>query len=163
HDECTQSARTPPVRSCSLGRHEGAVINRRHWIGLSAASALAPWLHCGVALGQSAGQAWPSRPVRLIVPYAPGGPTDAVGRLLADQLSKIWSQQLVVENRGGAGTNIGAELVARSDPDGYTLLFGSAALAVNRNLYRSLSYDALADFAAVSLICGFSFFMVVPV
>ena len=112
--------------------------------------------------GAARAQTWPARPVRLVVPYAPGGPTDAVARLVADQLSKLWAQQIVIENRGGAGTNIGAEAVARSDPDGYTMLVGSAALAVNRNLYRSLSYDAVADFAPVSLVCGFSFFMVVP-
>ena len=134
------------------------MINRRQLIGVSAATALAPNMLAGAARAQT----WPARPVRLVVPYAPGGPTDAVARLVADQLSKLWAQQIVIENRGGAGTNIGAEAVARSDPDGYTMLVGSAALAVNRNLYRSLSYDAVADFAPVSLVCGFSFFMVVP-
>ena len=139
------------------------MINRRQ-LALSAAAALAPGLLTRSAQSQSQtvpAPIWPSRPVRLIVPYAPGGPTDAVARLVADQLSKGWSHQIVVENRGGAGTNIGAEIVARADPDGYTMLNGSGALAINRNLYRSLSYDAVADFAPVALICGFSFFMVV--
>jgi len=134
------------------------MINRRQLLTVSAAAAMTPGIFTAPALGQ----AWPARPVRLIVPYAPGGPTDAVARLVAEPLSRIWGQQIVIENRGGAGTNIGAEVVARSDPDGYSMLIGSGALAINRNLYRSLSYDAVADFAPVSLICSFSFFMVVP-
>jgi tripartite-type tricarboxylate transporter receptor subunit TctC len=134
------------------------MINRRKVIALSAVSALAP----GALVGPARAQAWPARPVRLIVPYAPGGPTDAVARLVAEPLSRSWGHQMIVENRGGAGTNIGSELVARADPDGYTVLIGSVALAINRNLYRTLTYDAIADFAAVSSICAFSFFMVVP-
>ena len=105
---------------------------------------------------------WPNRVVRFIVPFAAGGPTDIVARVVAEQLSKIWGQQAVIENRGGAGTNIGNEMVARSDPDGYTVLFATASLAVNRSLYRSLSYDPIADFAAVSLVSRFSLFMFVP-
>jgi tripartite-type tricarboxylate transporter receptor subunit TctC len=138
------------------------VIDRRQMMAMTAASALAPTIPAGPARGQSAA-AWPARPVRLIVPYAPGGPTDAVARLVADSLSRTWGQQVVIENKGGAGTNIGADLVAHSDPDGYTMLIGSGALAINRNLYRTLSYDAVADFAPVVHICGFSFFMLVPV
>src|SRR6266480_5139548 len=105
---------------------------------------------------------WPNRVVRFIVPFAAGGPTDVVARVVTEQLSKIWGQQAVIENRGGAGTNIGNEMVARSDPDGYTVLFATASLAVNRSLYRSLSYDALADLAPVSLVSRFPFFMFVP-
>ena len=134
------------------------MINRRQLMTIAATAAVAS----GIVAAPAHGQAWPARPVRLVVPYAPGGPTDAVSRLVADPLSRIWGQQMVIENRGGAGTNIGAEAVARSDPDGYTMLVGSGALAINRNLYRSLSYDAVADFAPVSLICSFAFFMVVP-
>jgi tripartite-type tricarboxylate transporter receptor subunit TctC len=100
--------------------------------------------------------------VRFIVPFAAGGPTDIVARVVTEQLSKIWGQQAVIENRGGAGTNIGNEMVARSDPDGYTVLFATASLAVNRSLYRSLSYDPIADFTAVSLVSRFSLFMFVP-
>ena len=136
------------------------MINRRHVLRVAAATALAPAVVAGSARGQAN---WPSRPIRLIVPYAPGGPTDAVARLIAESLSRTWGQQVVIENRGGAGTNIGADLVAKADPDGYTMLIGSGALAINRNLYRTLSYDAVADFAPVVHICGFSFFMLVPV
>jgi tripartite-type tricarboxylate transporter receptor subunit TctC len=98
----------------------------------------------------------------MIVPIAAGGPTDAVGRILAEQLSKIWGQQVVVDNKGGAGTNIGNEFVARSEPDGYTVLYGTASLAVNDSLYRSLSYDPVTDLAPVSLSAKFPFFMFVP-
>ncbi len=134
------------------------MITRRRLIAASAASAIGPGL-----LGRPAqAQAWPSRVVRIVVPYAPGGPTDIIARVVADQLAKTWGQQVVIENRSGAGTNIGAELAARSDPDGYTIFMGGATLAVNRNFYRTLSYDPIADFAPVTLICTFSFFMFVP-
>jgi tripartite-type tricarboxylate transporter receptor subunit TctC len=135
------------------------MITRRRFAAQVAASALvAP-----AALAQSSpAQGWPSRFVRVVVPYASGGPTDAVVRTVADPLARAWGQQIVIENKGGAGTNIGAEAVARSDPDGYTLLVGSSALAMNRNLYRSLNYDAVVDFAPVTLICSFPFFMCIP-
>jgi tripartite-type tricarboxylate transporter receptor subunit TctC len=100
--------------------------------------------------------------VRVIVPVAAGGPTDIVARMLGENLSKIWGQQVVVENKPGAGTNIGNEYVARSDPDGYTILFGTASLAVNTSLYRSLSYDPIADFAPVSLVTELAYFVFVP-
>ena len=100
--------------------------------------------------------------MRLIVPVAAGGPTDIVARMLAEKLSKMWGQQVVIENKGGAGTNIGNEYVARSDPDGYTILFATASLAVNTSLYRSLSYDPIADFAPVSLVTQLAYFVFVP-
>jgi len=105
---------------------------------------------------------WPNRVVRIVVPVAAGGPTDTVARVLADRLSKIWGHQVVVENKGGAGTNLGNEMVARADPDGYTALFATSSLAINRSLYRSLSYDPLADLLPVSLISRFPLFMFVP-
>ncbi len=96
------------------------------------------------------------------MPVAAGGPTDIVARMLADKLSKMWGQQVFIENKGGAGTNIGNENVARSEPDGYTILFATASLAVNTSLYRSLSYDPIADFAPVSLVTELAYFMFVP-
>ena len=138
------------------------MLTRRRLIALSAGIALAPDLFGRSACAQMQPLEWPNRVVRLIVPFAAGGPTDIVARIVAEQLSKIWGQQVVIENRGGAGTNIGNEIVARSDPDGYTVLFATASLAVNRSLYRSLSYDPIADFAAVSLVSRFSLFMFVP-
>src|SRR5947208_7287825 len=105
---------------------------------------------------------WPNRVVRFIVPFAAGGPTDIVARVVTEQLSKIWGQQVVIENKGGAGTNIGNEYVAQSDPDGYTVLFATASLAVNSSLYRSLNYDPIADFAPVSLVTQLAYFVFVP-
>ena len=138
------------------------VLTRRRLIALSVGSALALSLSGRAAWAQTQSLDWPNRIVRFIVPFAAGGPTDIVARVVTEQLPKIWGQQVVIENRGGAGTNIGNEMVARSDPDGYTVLFATASLAVNRSLYRSLSYDPIADFAAVSLVSRFSLFMFVP-
>lgn len=105
---------------------------------------------------------WPNRPVRLIVPLAAGGPTDSVARVLAEQLSKRWGEQVVVENKSGGGTNIGNAYVAHGEPDGYTVLYGTSSVAVNANLYHSLDYDPIADLAPVSLVAKFPFFMFVP-
>src|SRR5689334_10555344 len=113
-----------------------AMIDRRRLVALAATSALVP------AVVRSAwAQAWPTRPVTVYVPYAPGGSTDAVARVIAERLSRIWGQQVVIENKPGAGTNLGAEAAARSEPDGYTMLMGSSALATSRHLYRSLRYE----------------------
>src|SRR5436853_4029163 len=138
------------------------MLTRRHLIALSAAPALAPNLFVPPSRAQNPKGDFPNRPVRLIVPVAAGGPTDIVARMLAEKLSKLWGQQVVVENKGGAGTNIGNEYVARSDPDGYTILFATASLAVNTSLYRSLSYDPVADFAPVSLVTQLDYFVFVP-
>jgi tripartite-type tricarboxylate transporter receptor subunit TctC len=105
---------------------------------------------------------YPSKPVRIIVPVAAGGPTDTVARILADKLSAMWGQQVVIENRPGAGNNLGTEYVAKSDPDGYAVLFDPGAIAANTSLYRKLSYDAIADFAPVSLVAKVDYFMFVP-
>src|SRR5262249_7298484 len=106
--------------------------------------------------------AFPNKPVRFIVPVAAGGPTDIVARMLGERLSKMWGQEVVVENKGGAGTNLGNEFVARSVPDGYTVLFATASLAVDTSLYRSLAYDPVAAFAPVSLVTQLAYFVFVP-
>jgi tripartite-type tricarboxylate transporter receptor subunit TctC len=138
------------------------MLTRRHLIALSAAPALAPNLFVRAARAQNPKGDFPNKPVRLIVPVAAGGPTDIVARMLAEKLSKMWGQQVVIENKGGAGTNIGNEYVAQSDPDGYTVLFATASLAVNSSLYRSLSYDPITDFAPVSLVTELAYFVFVP-
>jgi tripartite-type tricarboxylate transporter receptor subunit TctC len=138
------------------------MIDRRRVTRLFA-SALAPVLIGAPAFAQAPSpSAWPNRFVRLVVPFPAGGGTDAVARILANRLSEVWGQQMVIENKGGAGSNIGADAVARSEPDGYTVLIGSLPLAVNRYLYSSLNYDALTDFAPVTLICLYPNLMVVP-
>lgn len=105
---------------------------------------------------------WPDRTVHMIVPLAAGGPTDVNARIVAEQLAKIWGQQVVIDNKGGAGTNIGNAFVAHADPDGYTLLYGTSSLASNGALYRSLDYNPLTDLSPVSLVARFPFFMFVP-
>src|SRR5262249_4410609 len=99
---------------------------------------------------------------RIIVPVAAGGPTDIVARMLADKLSAMWGQQVFIENKPGAGNNIGSEYVARSDPDGYTVLFDPGSIAANTSLYRKLSYDTIAVFVAVLLIRRVEYFMFLP-
>jgi len=98
----------------------------------------------------------------MVVPLAAGGPTDINARVVAERLAKIWGQQVIIDNKAGAGTNIGNAFVAHTDPDGYTLLFGTSSLASNGALYRSLDYSPIADLSPVSLIARFPFFMFVP-
>jgi tripartite-type tricarboxylate transporter receptor subunit TctC len=138
------------------------MLTRRHLIALAAAPALAPNLLVREGRAQTPKADFPNKPVRLIVPVAAGGPTDIVARMLAEKLSTMWGQQVFIENKGGAGTNIGNEYAARSDPDGSTILFATASLAVNTSLYRSLSYDPIADFAPVSLVTQLAYFVFVP-
>jgi tripartite-type tricarboxylate transporter receptor subunit TctC len=134
------------------------MITRRRLAGLAGACALTSGL-----IGRRAwAQAWPNRYVRLIVPFVPGGATDLIARMIGNRLSEVWGQQVVVENRAGAAANIGAQAVAQSEPDGYTLYITSVPHATNRFLYRSLNYDPVADFAPVTLICMQPNIMVVP-
>jgi len=134
------------------------MITRRGLVGISAACVLAPSLRARPALAQ----AWPTRFVRLVVPFTPGGGIDAVGRIVGARLAETWGQQVVVDNKPGAGGNIASEFVARSPPDGYTLYISAAGLAVNRYLFASVNYDPVADFAPVTLICLFPNVLVVP-
>ena len=94
--------------------------------------------------------AYPDRPITLVVPFAPGGPTDIIGRILSQSMSQALGQQVVIDNRGGAAGNIGMGQVARATPDGYTLLMTSTAIAVNPALFKNLPYDPFKDFAPIS-------------
>ena len=96
-------------------------------------------------------QTYPTKPVRLVVGFTPGGGVDINARLLAAELSKTLGQQVIVDNRPGAGTNIANEFVARAAPDGYTLLINTAAIAINMSLYKKVNFDAVKDFAPISL------------
>jgi len=107
-------------------------------------------------------QTYPTKPVRLLVGFTPGGGVDINARLLASKLSELIGQQAIVENRPGAGTNIATELVAKATPDGYTLLFTSPAVAINMSLYRKPPYDALRDFSGVSVFSESTNILVVP-
>ena len=115
----------------------------------------------GSATAVVAQQNWPTRPVRMIVPFATGGGTDIQARVFSTKLQPLLGQQIIVDNRTGAGGNIGAELVAKSAPDGYTVLFQSASLAVNATLYSKLNYNALRDFAPVLLVSSTPLILVV--
>jgi len=105
-----------------------------------------------LALGGAAGAhaAWPERPVTMVVPFPPGGPTDLVARVLAKQLTDQLGQTVVVENKGGANGNIGMQYAAAAKPDGYTVLYNTSSIALSPNLYRSLAFDPVKDFAPVS-------------
>jgi tripartite-type tricarboxylate transporter receptor subunit TctC len=108
---------------------------------------------CPLAEPSQAQDAYPSRPIRLIVPYPAGGTADAMARALGQELTTAWGQPVVIENRPGANTMIGAEHVARSAPDGYTLLFTTdSTLTINPTLYKRISYDAQKDFAPITMI-----------
>jgi len=97
-------------------------------------------------------QSFPAKPVRVVVPYPPGGPTDIVARVLFQQVAEATGQQFLIDNRAGAGGNIGAELVAKSPPDGYTVLIGTTAHAINMSLFKNLGYDVQKDLMPVSLL-----------
>ena len=111
--------------------------------------ALALTLACAGASAQT----YPARPIRLVVPYPPGGPLDIMARAIGQKLSEAWKQPVVVDNRAGAGGNIGADLVAKSPADGYTLLMGAVAThAINPSLYSKIPYDPVKDFTPVALV-----------
>jgi tripartite-type tricarboxylate transporter receptor subunit TctC len=97
-------------------------------------------------------EAWPSRPIRFILPFPPGGGTDILGRLIAERLSAGLGQAVIAENRGGAGGNVGAEAAARSAPDGYTIVLVAPSLAISPALYSKINYDPVKDFAPISLV-----------
>ncbi|WOP17184.1 tripartite tricarboxylate transporter substrate binding protein [Ottowia sp. SB7-C50] len=108
-----------------------------------------------VSTGAWAQSGWPNKPVKIVVPFAAGGTTDILARAMAPELSKAFGQQFIVDNRAGAGGNVGAEIVARAPADGYTLLMGTVGThGINRALYPKLPYDPIKDFAPVTLVAG---------
>ncbi len=110
----------------------------------------------GLAAVPAAAQgSWPTKPVRIVVPFAAGGTTDILARAMAPELSKAFGQQFIVDNRAGAGGNVGADIVAHSPGDGYTLLMGTVGThGINRALYAKLPYDPIKDFAPITLVAG---------
>src|SRR3954468_22709923 len=109
---------------------------------------------CAALMTQAASpalaQAWPSRPIRMVVPFAPGGSTDLTARVVAENLRPVLGQTLVIDNRPGAAGNIAGDIVAKSSPNGYTFLVASATLVANMSLYKKLPYDFIADLAPVT-------------
>ena len=123
---------------------------RRQLLAATAAAVTA-----GLAMPLRAQGAWPTKPVRIVVPFAPGGTTDILARALAPELSRVFGQQFIVDNKPGAGGNVGAEQVAKSAPDGYTLLMGTVGThGINQSLYPKLPFDPIKDFAPVTLVAG---------
>ena len=106
-------------------------------------------------------QSYPSRPIRLIAPSSPGSGVDIVARIVGQKLSENLKQQVVIDNRAGAGANLGAEIAAKAAPDGYTLFMGTPAHAINTSLYRRLNYDIVKDFAPISMVTSGQYVLVV--
>ena len=121
-------------------------------------------LAAGLLVAASAGaQSWPQKPVRFIVPFPPGGATDISARMLAQQLTEIWGQQIVIENRGGAGGGVGAAEAARATPDGYTLFFPSGSVVTaNQHVYAKLNYNPEKDFVPVTNVVSGPQVLTVP-
>src|SRR5262245_42987038 len=147
------------VQACIARRRweESMNLPRRNFLRLAAGAAALPF-----APHVARAQAWPTRVVRLLNGFPAGGGNDAAARIVAGRLSEIWGQQVIVENKAGAAGNIAFETVARAAPDGYTIMFGYAGMAINPFLYASLNYDPVADFAPVTLIGTYGNLLVVP-
>src|SRR3981081_2066825 len=134
------------------------MLNRRRFVGLAAAAIAAP----SIGPSRAPGGDWPAKPVRVVVPFTPGGSTDTTARLVGNRLQEVWGQSVVIENRPGAGGNIAADMVAHSDPDGYTIFIVGPGQATNKFLYPSLTYDPIGDFAPVTLLITQPNLMCVP-
>jgi len=107
-------------------------------------------------------QTYPSKPIRFVAPFPPGGPADILSRIIGQHIAESWGQQVVIDNRAGAGGNIGSEIVAKAPPDGYTLLLGFVGThAINASLYRTMPYDNIKDFEPVSLVAMVTIILVV--
>ncbi|HWI79185.1 MAG TPA: tripartite tricarboxylate transporter substrate binding protein [Ramlibacter sp.] len=128
-----------------------------HCLGAATLVAGGSWV-----LPAAAQDAWPAKPVRFIVPFAPGGSTDVVARMVGQKLSMRWNQPVVIENRAGAGGNIGADLVAKSAADGYTLLFASGSIAINPHIYKHMSFDTDKDLVPITNVASGPMLVVVP-
>jgi tripartite-type tricarboxylate transporter receptor subunit TctC len=134
------------------------MLNRRRFVGLAAAAIAAP----PILSSRAAAADWPQKSVRIVVPFTPGGSTDTTARLVGNRLQEVWGQSVVIENKPGAGGNIASEMVAHSDPDGYTIFIVGPGLATNQFLYPSLTYDPVGDFAPVTLLITQPNMMCVP-
>jgi tripartite-type tricarboxylate transporter receptor subunit TctC len=134
------------------------MISRRRLIKLSAASVFAPTIVSSVALAQ----AWPSRHIRIVIPFPPGGGADFIARLVANKMSEILGQQVIVESKAGAGGNVASDHVARSDPDGYTMFLAGDHLATSHFINPKVPFHPTRDFEPISLIVQYPIVMVVP-
>ncbi|VIO80837.1 Bug family tripartite tricarboxylate transporter substrate binding protein [Bradyrhizobium ivorense] len=132
------------------------MLTRRHLVGLAVIAAPA------ILSSRARAADWPAKPVRIVVPFTPGGSTDITARLVGNRLQEVWGQTIVIENKPGAGGNIAADLVAHSAADGYTIFIVGPGMATNPFLYPSLSYDPVNDFAPVTMLITQPNLMCVP-
>src|SRR3982074_2615784 len=134
------------------------MLNRRRFAGLAAAAMAAPSL----LLSRAFGADWPAKPVRIVVPFTPGGSTDITARLMGTRLQEVWGQSVVIENKPGAGGNIAADMVAHAGADGYTIFIVGPGMATNPFLYPSLSFDPASYFAPLTMLISQPNLMCVP-
>jgi tripartite-type tricarboxylate transporter receptor subunit TctC len=135
------------------------MLDRRKVLVLTTASLAAPYVLARSAVAET----WPTRPLRIVVGFEPGGATDVIARTLGQRLSQMWGQEVRIENKPGAGGNVAADLVAKADADGATILITGPGQATNSFIYAKLGYDPVKDFAAVSLLVTQPNIMAVPV
>ena len=149
------------TRSREAGRVQWRSARRVQWVGrrkaplklLVAACVMAiALLLVGVTAGPLGAQTYPNKPIRFILPFPPGGPTDILGRFIGQKLAEGLGQPVIPENKPGAGANIGLEIGAKAKPDGYTITLASPSLSISPTLYKKLNYDAVKDFAPISLV-----------
>src|SRR5437899_2113651 len=143
----------PPVEWATASSAAPLTLHRRAMMfNMQRFALLIPLLCAAFTVSAQAPDPYPSKPLRFILPFPPGGPTDILGRLIGERLASSLGQPVIIENRGGAGGNVGAEAAAKSAPDGYTLVLVAPSLAISPSLYSKLNYDPLRDFAPISLV-----------
>ena len=119
-------------------------------------------LAVGWSLSAAAQEPWPTKPIRLVVPFAPGGSTDLIARMMAQKLGELWGQTIVVDNRAGAGGNLGADIVAKAPADGHTLLLASGSITINPQLYKKMPFDTKKDLVPITIVASGPMLVVVP-
>ena len=136
-------------------------FNRRSALGRVFAATVVTVAAWGV-MPATAQERWPVKPVRLVVPFSPGGSTDVVARMIGQKLAVLWGQPVIVENRAGAGGNLGADMVAKSPADGYTLLMASGSITINPHIYKNMPFDTRKDLAPITNVASGPMLLVVP-
>ena len=106
--------------------------------------------------------AWPTKPIRMVVPFAAGGTTDVVARMVGQKLAALWGQSVLIDNRAGAGGNVGADMVAKAPNDGYTILMASGSITINPHLYKNMPFDTRKDLQAITNVASGPMLLVVP-
>ncbi len=150
------------LKFLETNRMNTACFNITRRFALRQVAAVSAALLLGAAASPALAQAWPAKPVRIVVPFAPGGSTDVIARMVAQKLTTLWGQTVVVENRAGAGGNVGADVVAKAPADGYTLLMASGSITINPHLYKNMPFDTRKDLVPISNVASGPMLVVVP-